>query len=472
MIDRPGRPQGRTEAENEEMREAAERRMLLEGTWRPLLRQHIERQLGPLRARMNGEPDISANLFGSTIDQTCTLFDDEPFVAGDDAIKAAFDDAGWDDGIARPTFTIFTRDCYWYDTAPNNPNRIVRVGLAKRRPIPEKPSERAWFWDVWDIRDPEAPSFRIFTNDMQRDVTRDQGVDPAEWSGAKYPVRRAGKPIIPGAFYRLRGGPSNRMPNGQSEVVFATLQVGLLWTAAVHGLLRASWFQRVLLNGKVKGGTTTTTAGTGVRSVEADPMFVLQVDGEGASIAEWGSPVDIEKAEKFCRMYEARCAVHFGLSPADLVIESLNPASGASITVSQRGKRTLQARQRPQFARGDRELVAVVAAMLRAHSIAADETKVTIRYRGVALTPEERTQVIGYCVAEMKAGLMTREDAWLELHPGASPEQAEAAIKLVDADAKRRAVVAQLDQERDDDADDEATPAANDTAEEAAPEAQ
>ena len=471
VLDRDAAPQPPTQADAEIMYEAAERRALLEGRWKPLLQRHVEKQLGALRARLVGEVDTSANLFASTIDQTSTLYDSEPVQDGQPAIADAFDAAGyWSlhapllqryvqgmgecavyvgrDDDSGPFFELVTRDLMWYETARGNANRIVRFGWARRRPVPGKPGESAWFWDVWDIRSPAMPSFAVFSNDLRRDVTEAMGVDPAEWRGAAYPYRdESGRPLLPFALFRLRGGPAVSCPHMQSEVVFGTLQVGLLWTAAVHGMLRASWDQRVLLNGRVKGGTTEkvdSANGAAVRLLTPDPTMVMQVHGEGAAIDAWGASIDITAAEQFCRLYEARLAVHFGLSPADLVIESLNPASGASITVSQRGKRVLQARQRPQFARGDRQLAGILAAVLRSTGIAASAASYRLRYAGVALTPEERIQVGSYCIAEMSAGLMTHEDAWLELHPGCDPEQAQAAIGLVALEAERRMVVAQI----------------------------
>jgi hypothetical protein len=355
-----------------------------------------------------------------------------------------------------------TADEYTYETAPGNPNRIVTIWRARRREFVNAKGQReeAYFWDRWTIADPLNPSLTIWTNDRRKDVT-DEYVNPAEWKGAAYDrrdgkpwvkdgqvVHPQGRPILPFALYKLDGGPAVQSYYMMSEVVFGTLQVALLWTAGVHGMLRASWDQRVLLNGRIKSGTTETVTGTGtaIRTLTADPTSIPIIDGDNAAIGAWGASIDIEKAEKFCRYYEARLAMHFGLSPADLVIDALNPQSGASITVSQRGKRVLQIKQRPFFRRGDLQLTEVLCSVARTKGRTLKADGVKWRYVGVALTPEERQLVGSYCKAELDMGLMTLEDAWLELHPGADREQAAAAVRAVELEKKRRAMQSQLEQ--------------------------
>lgn len=461
----------------EDQRRAAEAhklRQFIDDEWSPQLAQHGEEQLGPLRAKLVGKWDTSACLLQNVLEQTCTMFDEEPELLGGSGaaralLEGAFAEGGywgmarqhqqyvrgmheslvyvsWDVEKEHPTFELVTPDCVTIDTAPSNRSRPMTIWRARQRSLPHKPNEYAWFWDRWTVgmrgKIPTSdggeqeieivpPSFSIWSNNRKRDCSAEFGIDPAKWSGNAYPYRdRDGRPLLPFVLYHDRGsGTGVWAPISRSSgIVFGTLQVGLLWTAGVHGMLRASWAQRVLLNGKVKGGAVESgqkVAGTTIRAITPDPTSVLQVDGESPAIDEWGSPLDIEKAEKFCRMYEARLAVHFGLSPADLVIESLNPASGASITVSQAGKRAIAKRDLVHFRRGDLELIALVAAVLRAHGFDCDETGVRLRYHGVALTIDEREKVVRYVREEMSLGLMDSVAAYQELHPGTSAEDAQ-----------------------------------------------
>lgn len=463
QVSRTSAPTAPTTPDAERMAEADRRLALLgEASWRELLRAHVETQLGPLRAKIVGVPDTSANLYKSVVDQTSTLYDDDPVIDGAPEVAEQLELGGWwglaptnqrfaqglrqtlvyvgyDGADGHCTFRLVPPNRVTIDVAHDNPRRILRVWWARERPIPGNTSgEEAWFWDRWDA----AGEFSIWTNDRKHDMTRTFGIDPAEWSGNAYPYRdesEARRPVLPFAWYSMQAssGDSPWTPHAQSEVVFGTLQVGLLWTAAVHGVLRASWDQRVLLNGRPKGGTIEKTgSGGGARFLTPDPTSVMQIEGEGAAIGAWGASIDMTKAEQFCRLYEARLAVHFGLSPSDLVIESLNPASGASITVSQKGKRILQARQTPAFRRGDRMLAEVVAAVLRGRggSATASAKGFRIRYPGIALTPEERQAVMVHLRQELELRLITRAEAWQLLHPGTDEKQAEAAIAKVDVE--------------------------------------
>lgn len=457
-------------ADREVIHETWRRRMLLEGTWRALLAEHVQRQLGPLRARLVGDADTSSNLFASVVDQTCTMYDEEPAQAHQDAaslvvLRDSFKRGGWwakarqhqkyvrgllkslvyvgwDTEGGHATFDLVTPDVVEIEWAASNKARPVTIWWARQRPVPGKVDEDAVFWDRWSIDPKTGPSFTIWSNDRKRDMTVAHGVNPAEWRGDAYAWRdELGRPLLPFVIYWALG-PGVECPGLHSSVTFGTLQVGLLWTAAVHGMLRASWDQRVLANGKIKGGTVAAPgesgAGTGtasVRMVTGDPTSIMQVDGENVSWGSWGSPLDIEKAERFCRMYEARLAVHFGLSPADLVIESLNPASGASITVSQAGKRRIALRDRVNLADGDTQLAELVAAVNRGSGRACTATGYRLRYHGVALTIDERIKVLQYVEKELELGLADEVTAYQELHPGTSTEDAAADLEVL---AERR----------------------------------
>lgn len=461
--------------DQERVYEASRRRNLLDGTWRDMLAAHGQRQLGPLRARLVGEWDCSANLFGSVIDQTSTMYREEPEqqspdLASLEVLRDSFHQGGWwematdnqryvkgineslvyvgwDDERNHTTFELVTADTVTIEAAPSNKRRPQTIWRAVQRDVPGKtPAEKAWFWDRWSIEG-GVGSYTVWSGDRRVEMTA-AFFDPAAWAGPAYRYRdEQNRPVLPFVLYHARGGSSLWAPHRRSEVVFGTLQVGVLWTAANHGMFRASWDQRVILNGRVRGGSTEAVAGTQIRRVTPDPTSILQIDsqgGETASIDAWGASVDIDKAEAFCRRYEARLAVHFGLSPADIQIESFNPASGASITVSRKGVREIAMRDRVSFGRGDGDLAEVVAAVNRGWGRACSARGYRLRYPGVALTPEERAAVVAYVEKEIGLGLMDRTAGYQELHPGTTAEDAQADLVLQDLRAWRDQVVADL----------------------------
>lgn len=435
-------------------------RKFLEGGWKSELAVHGTKQLGALRAKLVGEWDTGSNLYKSFVEQTCTMYDEEPgqpagelrdlFRAGgwwamarqhQQYVRGLHESlvyVGWDSPEKIPTFELVTADLVTADAAPTNRSRAETIWRARSRPVPgSRSGECAWYWDRWSTEG--EGSFTVWTNDRNRDVTGDFPDATAGWQG-KYPyIGENGRPILPFALYHDRG-PAKGLwspPERDSEIIFGTKQNALLWTAAVHGVLRASWSQRLLFNGKVKGGTTETVSGYAIRTVTPDPTAIMQVDGDNASAGEWGSAIDIDASEKFARMYGARLSVEYGLSPADLVIESLNPASGAAITVSQTGKRRISARDRVPMSMGDAKLAAVVAAVARANGVKVTTQGWSLRYHGVALTIDERSKVVPYVAQEIELGLADRVTAYQELHPGTSVEDAEADLDAMD---KRRMV--------------------------------
>jgi hypothetical protein len=441
---------------------AHRKRQFLEGGWREQLATHGSKQLGALRARLVGEWDTSSNLLKSLIEQTCTMFDQQPIVSPSGPLATMLDDGGWwtmarqhqqyvralhesavhvgwDPEIDLPTFELVTPDFLTIDASPYNRTRPVTVWWARTRTITGGNGrlQSVWFWDRWSIESGTL-EFSIWSNDRTRDLT---GMFP---DAAKFASNTAGKlkdekgkPLLPFALFHDRGSAQGIWSPvcRDSEIEFGTLQVGLLRTAVVHGVLRASWSQRVILNGKVKGGTTETVAGYAVRVVQPDPTAVLQIDGETASIAEWSSPLDIEKAERFLRSYENGLAIHVGLSPADVSIESMSPSSGAALTVSMTGKRTIAARDSIHFARGIGQLYEIVAATARANGVACSARNVRTRYFGVALTIDERVKLVPVLAQEIDLRLSDRVSAYQEVHPGTSIEDAQADL---DAQDKRR----------------------------------
>lgn len=450
------------EDDRDRITETNRRRLLLEGDWLPLLEKHGEQQLGALRARLVGEWDTSANLFASVIDQTSTMYDAEPMRQHTDAaslevLEESFEKGGWwamarqhqryvrglreslvyvgwDEDAEHTTFELVTPDLVTIESAATNASRPEVVWRARRRRVPGK-TDRAWFWDRWSIRKNDV-GFSIWSNDRKHDVTAGF-FDPLEWQGEAYPYRKEdGKPLLPWVLYHASGGTGGSLWgwNEHSEVVFGTLQVGLLWTAMVHGFLRASWDQRVLLNGRIRGGTTEQAGGGNIRTLTPDPTAILQVDGAGgenAAIGSWGASIDIEKAEQTVRRYETRLAVHFGLSPADVTIESMNPSSGASLTVSRAGKREIAKRDVPLFRRGDLQLAEVVAAVNRARGKPCSAKGYRLRYHGVGMPVMEREAAVRTLKEEMALGMSDRVSAYQELH-GVSMDDAVEDLDEID----------------------------------------
>lgn len=438
---------------------AHRKRQFLEGAWKEQLAEHGTKQLGALRARLVGEWDTSSNLLKSLIEQTCTMFDQQPIVSPSGPLATLLDEGGWwtiarqhqqyvralheslvyvswDPDTDLPTFELVTPDFVTVDASEYNRTRPVTVWWARKRTIRGGNGrlQSVWFWDRWSIASGTL-EFSIWSNDRTRDLTRmfPDAVRFAEVSAGKLKDEK-GKSLLPFILFHDRG-PAQGLWSPvcrDSEIEFGTVQVGLIRTAVVHGVLRASWSQRVILNGKVKGGTAETVAGYAVRVVKPDPTAILQIDGDNAGIGEWSSPLDIEKAERFLRSYENGLAIHVGLSPADVSVESMSPSSGAALTVSMTGKRAIAARDSIHFARGIGQLYELVAATARANGVACSAGSVRTRYFGVALSIDERAKLVPVLGQEIDLRLSDRVSAYQELHPGTSLEDAQRDLDAMD----------------------------------------
>ena len=471
----PGTPDDQSRVE-----EAGRRRSVLEGTWETLLRAHLVLQFGKLRSRMVGVPDISSNLLKQVVVQVSKLYSEEPSLEHADAtglevlkehlkkaklwglcqrnqrLALAVNESvmflGFKEGPGGEgghlTADVVPSDFCWGEEHPQDPGQFGLLYRARRRDVWTGEGDRkiaVWAWDVWDVREPDEdadpsspeaqrPSFRILSEDRKTDLTR-QFVDPEEWRGPRFPYRDSdGAPVVPAVLYHSEPHSSLWNPWANSEVVFGTLQDALNWTSTNHAFMRASWAQRYIGGGSVRGSVTRTKDGEKVAVVVEDPATATQIrsDGDGSLvIGQWGAAVDIDKAERFARNYGLRLSVHFGLSPADVSFESRGPASGVALTVSREGLRDVQKRYAPLFREADLLLLSKASAVLAAHGVKVPAEDYSIEYAAVELAPAERKLKLENIREELEMGLITKVEAVMELNPGISEDEAKRRLQEV-----------------------------------------
>jgi hypothetical protein len=469
--------------------EAGRRRSVLEGTWETLLRAHLVQQLGRKRSRMVGLPDISSNLLKQVVVQVARLYAKEPIVGNPDRaglevlqkqLEAAkvwglaqrnqrlslavnesvmflgFREDAEGNGTGTLTADVVPSDFVWGEEHPQDPGQFGCLYRARRREVlsgTDGVRREVWTWDVWDVRpsDPDAPadapeaqrpSFRILSEDRRQDLTR-QFVDPEEWRGEAYPYRlEDGVAVIPAVLYHSEPHSGLWNPWANSEVVFGTLQDALNWTNTNHAFMRASWAQRYIGGGSVRGTVTKTAGGEKVAVATEDPATATQIrsDGDGSLvIGQWGAAVDIDKAERFARNYGLRLSVHFGLSPSDVSFETRGPASGVALTVSREGLRSVQGQFAPLFRSADLMLLERASAVLAAHGISVPESGYTIEYAAVELSPGEKKERLANLREELEMGLTTKVHAVMELNPGISEREARRLLREVNREIEREA---------------------------------
>lgn len=458
----PEPPQPKGAGEFARVRHTRLRRRLLYGLWEPDLIDRLQRQLGHVRRKAWGVPDLSANPFRVLCQQLAVLYDRAPTIGHADAAAAAeLTQAVHDAGLwalmprvqrdligmrenyvridvrgkgenARLLYRPVPPDLIEGWAAADDPDVPVHVAEAVLRRTAQG---HQWTWEVFDITNPDEPYWQILDANGD-DATAKWGVledgsaapagglrgDAYEWRGED------GRPFIPGTLYHAARTGSMWDAWEGSEAVEGTLNVAVLWTFFAHCVRNASWPQRYILGAKFAGtsaeGEDESDARVGVVS---DPAAIAElVADENSSTqptaGQWSPSTSPAELEEAVSAYERRLATFAGLSPADLQRTSGDPRSGYALAVSREGQREAQRRFLPNAQRGDLELLTKSAALLnRARGTKLPEDGWSLTYESIPMSQDERTNLLELA----NANLLDKIDAYTMLNPGTGRDQAE-----------------------------------------------
>jgi hypothetical protein len=363
------------------------RRRMLVGTWREDLRETVQKEVGGLRREAWGEPDTHSNVFRSACQSLATLYDVQGTIEADDqvsadVVSAALEKAGFWQMMQR-----LERDCIGMREMLMVPE-VVTDGEGRRLLLrtvnpdcvsaiadPAEPDEPivlvetcerdgAWGYDYWDVRDPNAPFFMRYDRNKKF-------VEGSTIAGEAYTWRVGGRPFIPHVLYHAaRSGQLWDAFEGV-ELVEGTLRLGVHYTFYGHCLRNASWPQRVIVNGRLAGASTTGEGETQVRpQVTTDPSTVLMVEGYedaasngGVMVTQWEISSDPAAMLESIQAYERSLYAMAGLSPADAQRVAGDPRSGFALAINKENQVADQRRYAPVFRRGDAELCERVGAL-------------------------------------------------------------------------------------------------------------
>jgi hypothetical protein len=425
------------------------RRRMMYGQWEEDLRAYTRAEIGSERADVHKVVDLSANTLRSACQSVAVLYDRPPIVGHEDGeaatrMSAVLDEAGW-----APLMARVQRDCLamreiFVRVDPIGPDAVVLRPVwsdmvsarpdSLRRDLPIELAESvlydlgdrvSWCYDVSDARTGTRVVYS-WESGGRREVTAEAGVSPL-WQDS------SGAWVLPYATYHAaRTGYLWDWSEG-AEAVSGTLAIGVLWSMWRHLVRSASWPQRYA------AGLTVAAAETedGRTEVVTDPATVLLLrasseEGGQAMIGQWQAGGDPEALARAIGLYERRVSAALGLSPADATRTSGDPRSGYALEVSRESQRDAARRLEPQFRRGDLSLIRIVATALNAAGASPPfpESGWTISYQSLPPSQSEVDSI----TARRDAGLMSREEAYIELHPGMSVAQARAALALIDAE--------------------------------------
>ncbi|HYF56570.1 MAG TPA: hypothetical protein VEA41_20115, partial [Salinarimonas sp.] len=292
-----------------------------------------------------------------------------------------------------------------------------------------------WCWESLDVRDLDNPAHRILSADRKEDLT--ELFLGSDKSGSNYQYRDAtDRPFLPIPMYHAERTGKLWDSFYGLEAVLGTLTVGVLLTFWIHGVKDGSFATVYLVNGRVTGAEIETPEGARQQVISAEPGSVIEVapieEGLQPTVIQVQPGMDPEKLMSAIGMFEAGLAEYAGVSAADLVRTGADPRSGVSLSISREGLRAAQARAAPQLRRGDAELLATAAKVLnRAKGTAYPESGYSPTYPALPLSSAEVAALREDILAKVAAGLESKVDGYMRLHPGTDRDQAIAQLKRI-----------------------------------------
>lgn len=447
------------------------RRRILEGWWRQDLDERIGQFFPAATVERLGYRDQTRNPFKSLVDQLAQLYSKPPTVehAGLDEsrlsdLEAKFRAAelwavagrnqrqvvGMRESLIRVAwagdglqFRVVPPDMVWASAHPDHPADPSVVVEARIRTLDRGGKKEArWTWDVLDIRD--EPSFRVLLPDGP-DPSKGQDITAqvlgAEFSGDAYPYMLNGtEPAMPYVLYHADGGGSALWdPYTGKEQIESTLTVSTLWTLWNYCVRDASSPIRGLVNGEIRGVSTSQGSNAGTRrEVPHDPTTMVMIDQTGpgpVQAMQWAAGCDPERLQLAIDAYEQRALISSGISPADIQ-QSGAAQSGYAISLKRSFIRERQAAMVPQMEAGDRRVLALAASLCNAaEGTAYPESGYNLRYQQIDLSPDERAARVAEARSGIEMGTRSIVDVVIAENPGFTRDEALSWLERIQAEA-------------------------------------
>jgi len=250
------------------------------------------------------------------------------------------------------------------DNEPDRPVALRELRLLRR------PGRVGWAYEVFDVRDPDAPVFKVIevNGDTEADATAlyYPTLAPGDYPWRALPVDGAefGAPILPYVLYHLRVNGHLFNPLYGEEMVEGTLGIAMKATCANQGQRDLAFPQRYTLNARLAGARADKDTGG---RVTVSPLAILELEGtngQPGDVGEWASSFDAVKACTALDMQEAALSSFAGLTPADMNVGAAS--SGAARVISKEGLRRARLSRELSQRMGDQELLSKAAALFNA----------------------------------------------------------------------------------------------------------
>ena len=483
-------------------------RRQLYGVWQDDVKERIRAELGATRAAVWSFVDTSHNVLLTIADTLSQSYVRRPVVSHPDGAEAflATDgilaQSGWAELMTRcerdllalrevlinisiaPDGRLVLRpispDCVIATPDPNMPDRAVEVAELRLRHLPD--GSQVWAYDMYSIANPDMPVYKIIGAGGEhkgKDLT-EQLAGTEALVGDAYPWRNEdGDPVIPIAWYHASTTGTLWDAYAWSDLVSGGLTLAVWQSYLSHVMRTSSWPQRVSVG--LVPGLSTSHDGS-VRDIVTDPSSLLVmdvIDGfEGQPfLHQYNAGADPVAIQSVLDKYARGLVSAAGVPASDISRASGDPRSGYALSISRSGLREAQKRIEPQLKgdghTGDTGLMALCAMLLNRHSesmgqpLNLPESGYVIEYQGVPQTVAEVEAQRKGVLELMASGLLSRVDAYIELNPGTTPDEAKAELAAIDGDqAEPEAQVVVVD---GDESGDEPAAVAEAVAEDAGP---
>lgn len=433
------------------------RRRLLYSQFIEDLREKLARDIGHVRREAWGDIDLSGNPFLALYEQLAVAYTERPIVRpppGGEALAEAVAASGyWElmqrvqrdtlalremlvhvdvDAEGKPQITTVFPDEVEVECAAGERTRPVVV----RRWVKEDGEEYLHEWSA------TAPHYKVYKGDV--DVTA--AVLGATFTGEGYPYRDAeGVPFVPWVIYHAAQTGTVWDAWTMSEIVEGSLNIGVLLTYYRHVVLNAAWAQRWVMGAQPAGADLVEGQGDGRpglgstatrHAIVADPSTLLQLskidpdDPAAPQIGQWSPPADPEAILRSVLAYEARI-LDLARARAGASRTEADIRSGYSLAVERESVRELQKSFIGQFALADAALMAIVANL---RGLGEPTTGWRFTYYSPPKSAAELRTEREELQAKQSAGLLSKVGLYMALNPGASRDEAIAALAEAAAD--------------------------------------
>tara|TARA_Y100001973_G_scaffold5278_1_gene7428 strand:- start:3147 stop:4601 length:1455 start_codon:yes stop_codon:yes gene_type:complete len=470
----PARPLPKSAADQERWLYSAKVRRILYGKWQEDLERRLQLEVGSTRAAVISICDTSHNLTQSLANTLAQSYVRPPLISNPEPAEALIGEGGAlaragyfalmsrferdlialrelllavsvtpaGDLVLRPVFP----DYVVAQADPNDPSRAVEIAELRLRDVPGH--GRVWAYDVYSISG--VPSYRVVgaSGDLEnKDITPEALGVPAA-IGDAYPFRDSeGAPVLPFVFYHANRTAGLFDPWAYSTVVEGTLSIGVFYSFLAHCMRSASWPQRAAI-GLVPSGLSPNQSGR-VQEIVTDPTSLLTLtsdpsfDGQGF-LHQFAPASDPDSLMSVIASFERTLVSAAGVSAADFARISGDPRSGYSLSITRAALREQQRKIEPQLTgdgeTGDTGLFRLCAIMLNrwaeSQGMAGTlpESGYSIDYQGVPMSTAEKEAQRRALLEMIAAGLMSPVDAFIELNPGTTEQEARAALQKIAQD--------------------------------------